>query len=61
MYRKLHDNDYVYGNIKKRIFLSEVDKISRVEKCKTQLKTRVDFAKVVMTGEKLFRLDGPNN
>ena len=61
MQRELHDNDYVYGNITKRICLSEVDKISRVEICKTWLKTRVDFAKVVMTDEKLFRLDGPNN
>ena len=41
--------------------LSEVDKIFRVEICKTWLKTRVDFAKVVMTDKKLFRLDGLNN
>ena len=34
-----------------------MDKISRVEICKTSLKTRVDFAKVVMTDEKLFRLN----
>ena len=39
---------------------SEVDKLSRLEICKTWLKTRVDFAKVLMTDEKLFRLDGPN-
>ena len=49
------------GNITKRICLSEVNKISRVEICKTWLKTRVDFEKVEMTDEKLFRLDGPNN
>ena len=61
MQRELHDNDYVYGKITKRICLSEVDKISRVEICKTCLKTRVDFAKVVMTDEKLFRFEGPNN
>ena len=47
MQRELHDNDFVYGNITKRIFLSEVDKISRVEICKTWIKTRVDFAKAL--------------
>ena len=30
MQRELDDNAYVYGNITKRICLSEVDKISRV-------------------------------
>ena len=39
----------LYGNITKRICLTKVDKISRVEICKTWLKTRVNFAKVVMT------------
>ena len=57
----VHDNDNVYGNFTKRICLSEVDKISRVEICKMWLKTRVDFAKVVMTDEKLFRFNVPNN
>ena len=61
MQRELHDNDYAYGISTKKICSSEVDKISRVEICKTWLKTMVDFAKVVMTDEKLFRLDGPNN
>ena len=49
MQRELHDNDYVYGNITTGICLSKVDKISSVEICKTWLKTRVDFAKVMMT------------
>ena len=61
MQRELHNNDYEYGNNMKRICFSEVDKISKVEICKTWLKTRVDFAKVVMTNENLIRLDGSNN
>ena len=61
MQRHLKRLGYQYKLIRKRIRLTEQQKKARVEQCKEWLQARTDFKKVVMSDEKKFRLDGPDN
>ena len=61
MQRHLKSDGYKYDNIKKRIILSTDQKKKRKEICTQWLKEQVQFKKVVMSDEKFFRLDGPDN
>ena len=59
MQRYLRSNFYKYRAIKNEKILSDKNKRSRTEICKSRLKQNIDFNKVVMSDEKKFNLDGP--
>ena len=61
MQRHLKRDGYKYGNIKKRIILTAKQKEKRKEICKQWLKEKLNFNEIVMSDEKFFRLDGPDN
>ena len=50
-----------YKKLKKTVRLTNSHKKLRVAIAKKCLKDRIDFSKVVMTDEKKFKLDGPDN
>ena len=57
----MSSKDFKYGNIKKQICLTNNHKNKRVKILQEWLKNIVDFSRVVMTDEKVFHLDGPDN
>ena len=61
MQRNLHKCHYKFSNIRKRIILKQTQKNARKEQCKNWLKENVIFSKIVLTDEKIFRLDEPQN